>query len=157
MEVGMVGLGRMGGNMARRLARGGHRLVGYNRSTLLSLCVQPDEGVHLRFETKQPGAGMRTRPVDMEFHYAEDFGPVALPEAYERLLLDALHGDASLFARADEIELAWGLIDPLVAACELPGTPLAFYEPGSWGPAEADDLLASEGRVWFCGCGGHAA
>jgi len=120
---------------------------------VLSLCLQPDEGVHLRFEAKQPGTGMRTRSVDMEFHYAEDFGAGALPEAYERLLLDALQGDASLFARADEIELAWGLIDPILAGWERDDAePLAFYEPGSWGPAEADEFLSRDGRVWHHGC-----
>jgi glucose-6-phosphate 1-dehydrogenase len=69
----------------------------------LTLCIQPHEGMHLQFDTKVPGAGMRTEPVDMEFHYDEHFGAQALPEAYERLLLDALQGDASLFARSDEI------------------------------------------------------
>ncbi len=123
---------------------------------VLSLCLQPDEGIHLRFEAKEPGAGMRPRPVDMEFHYAEDFGIGALPEAYERLLLDAIQGDASLFARADEIEMAWGLIDPILAAWERPDVPpLVFYEPGSWGPAEADDFLAQDGRAWHYGCGWH--
>jgi glucose-6-phosphate 1-dehydrogenase len=123
---------------------------------VLSLCIQPDEGIHLRFETKRPGVGMRTRSVDMEFHYAEDFGAGALPDAYERLLLDAMQGDASLFSRADEIELAWGIIDPILAAWQQPGAPpLAFYEPGSWGPAEADELLAQGGRAWFHDCGGH--
>jgi len=118
--------------------------------------LQPDEGIHLRFEAKVPGAGMRTRSVDMDFHYAEDFGAGALPEAYERLLLDALQGDASLFARADEIELAWGLIDPVLAAWAQPAAaPLAVYEPGSWGPAEADDLLGREGRAWIHRCGQH--
>ncbi len=120
---------------------------------VLSLCLQPDEGIHLRFEAKEPGAGMRTRSVDMEFHYAEDFGAAALPEAYERLLLDALQGDASLFARADEIELAWGLIDPILDGWSRPDAPsLASYEPASWGPAEAHELLALEGRAWFQGC-----
>jgi len=120
----------------------------------LSLCIQPDEGIRLHFEAKEPGAGMRTRPVDMEFHYAEDFGASALPDAYERLLLDALQGDASLFARADEIELAWGLIDALLAGWERPDAPpLVAYEPGSWGPPEADDLLAQDGRTWHYGCG----
>jgi glucose-6-phosphate 1-dehydrogenase len=131
---------------------------------VLSLCLQPDEGIHLRFQAKEPGAGMRTRPVDMEFHYAEDFGASALPDAYERLLLDAMQADASLFARADEIELAWGLIDPILAGWEQPDappririrSPLAFYEPGSWGPAEADDLLAQDGHAWHYGCGAHA-
>ncbi|UCC61785.1 MAG: glucose-6-phosphate dehydrogenase [Anaerolineae bacterium] len=125
---------------------------------VLHLCIQPDEGIHLRFETKRPGAGMRTRSVDMEFHYAEDFGAGVLPEAYERLLLDAMQGDASLFARADEIELAWGIIDPILAAWQQPDAlPLAFYEPGSWGPAEADELLAQDGRAWVQRCAGHGA
>jgi glucose-6-phosphate 1-dehydrogenase len=123
---------------------------------VLSLCLQPDEGIHLCFEAKEPGAGMRTRSVDMEFHYAEDFGAWMLPEAYERLLLDALQGDASLFARADEIELAWGLIDPILASWERPDAPaLAFYKPRSWGPTEADGFLAQDGRAWRYGCGGH--
>ncbi|MGD2207046.1 MAG: glucose-6-phosphate dehydrogenase [Anaerolineae bacterium] len=123
---------------------------------VLSLCLQPDEGIHLRFEAKEPGAGMRTRSVDMEFHYAEDFWGTALPEAYERLLLDAMQGDASLFARADEIELAWGIIDPILDSWEEPDAPPPVpYEPGSWGPAEADEFLALEGRAWILGCGGH--
>jgi glucose-6-phosphate 1-dehydrogenase len=120
---------------------------------VLSLCLQPDEGIRLQLQAKEPGAGMRTRPVDMEFHYAEDFGTDTLPDAYERLLLDALQGDASLFARADEIELAWGLIDPIIAGWEQPSAPaLAEYESGSWGPAEADSLLADDGRGWLLGC-----
>jgi glucose-6-phosphate 1-dehydrogenase len=123
---------------------------------ILSLCLQPDEGIHLRFEAKEPGGGMSTRSVDMEFHYAEGFGAGVLPEAYERLLLDAMQGDASLFARADEIELAWSLIDPVLDAWAGPDAPqLAFYEPGSWGPAEADELLDADGRSWFLGCGEH--
>jgi glucose-6-phosphate 1-dehydrogenase len=123
---------------------------------VLSLCLQPDEGMHLRFEAKEPGAGMRTRSVDMEFHYSEDFGATALPEAYERLLLDAMQGDPSLFARADGIELAWRIIDPVLAGWATPGAPAAaLYEPGSWGPAEADRMLAVDGRAWYIGCGGH--
>ena len=120
---------------------------------VLSLCIQPNEGIQLRFQAKEPGAGMRTRPVRMEFRYAEHFGEGALPDAYERLLLDALKGDASLFARADEIELAWGLIDPVLAiwAGEA-APPLAFYESGSWGPPEADQLLARDGRSWHQQC-----
>jgi glucose-6-phosphate 1-dehydrogenase len=120
---------------------------------VLSLCLQPDEGIHLRFEAKELGAGMRTRSVDMEFHYDEDFGEAALPEAYERLLLDAMQGDASLFARADEIELAWGIVDPVLDDWAKPDTPsLAAYEPGSWGPVEADELLGQDGRAWLLGC-----
>ncbi len=122
---------------------------------ILSLCLQPDEGIHLRFEAKEPGAGMRTRSVDMDFHYADGFEE-ALPEAYERLLLDALQGDASLFARADEIELAWGIVDPIHDRWAEPDTPpIILYQPGSWGPAEADQLLEEEGRAWLYDCGGH--
>ena len=118
-------------------------------SNRLTLCIQPDEAIHLSFETKRPGAGMRTAPVDMRFRYAQDFGDEALPEAYERLLLDALQGDASLFTRADEIELAWKIIDPL-PACGHPEP----YPVGSWGPEGADGWITSEGGVWHHGCVG---
>jgi glucose-6-phosphate 1-dehydrogenase len=121
---------------------------------ILSLCLQPDEGVHLRFEAKEPGAGMRTRSVDMEFHYAEDFPDGRLLEAYERLLLDALQGDASLFTREDEIELAWGLVDPILEGWQgEPAPPLALYAAGSWGPPAALDLVQQEQRSWILGCG----
>jgi glucose-6-phosphate 1-dehydrogenase len=124
---------------------------------VLSLCLQPDEGIHLRFEAKEPGAGMRTRSVDMEFHYAEDLSDGPLPEAYERLLLDALQGDASLFARGDEIELAWGLIDPIVEGWHgEQAPPLAPYPAGSWGPAAAQDLVQQEVRNWILRCGNRA-
>lgn len=120
---------------------------------MLSLCLQPNEGIHLRFEAKHPGTRMRTRSVDMEFHYAEGFeGKV--PEAYERLLLDALQGDASLFARADEIELAWGLIDPILERWHGPEvSPPSPYDRGSWGPAEAKGLLKSQTVGWAMRCG----
>ncbi len=115
----------------------------------LSLCIQPDESIHLQFETKRPGAGMHTAPVDMAFHYGQDFGEQALPEAYERLLLDAMQGDAALFTRADEIELAWALFDPLLDE----GTPLR-YEVGSWGPDAATELIQlPHGCGWQSGCG----
>ena len=113
----------------------------------LTFCIQPDEGMHLRFETKVPGAGMRAEPVDMAFHFSDHFGQQALPEAYERLLLDAMQGDASLFARSDEIELAWRLVDPLTVDAKP-----VFYAPGGWGPAAADALLAEDGREWLAGC-----
>jgi glucose-6-phosphate 1-dehydrogenase len=118
----------------------------------LTLCIQPDEGMHLQFETKVPGAGMQAEPVDMDFHYGDHFGEQVLPEAYERLLLDAIQGDASLFARSDEIELAWRLVDPLTEAKEP-----VFYAPGSWGPGEADELLTQDDRHWLEGCAcGHS-
>lgn len=117
----------------------------------LNICIQPDEGIHLTFNTKLPGAGMRTQTVDMTFQYETDFGG-NLPEAYERLLLDTLQGDASLFARSDEIELSWQVVDPILQGWEQGTAPLAFYEPGSWGPREADELLAHDGAVWMAGC-----
>lgn len=110
----------------------------------LSLIIQPNEGIHLRFETKRPGAGMQTEPVNMVFRYGEHFGDYALPDAYERLLLDALQGDASLFARSDEIELAWQLTDPLTVPVEP-----HIYEPGSTGPEAADRFIEADGRHWF--------
>jgi glucose-6-phosphate 1-dehydrogenase len=126
-------------------------------SNLLSFCIQPDEGIHLKFETKKPDTVQESRSVEMDFHYQEYYGSQGLPEAYERLLLDALKGDASLFSRADEIELAWRLIDPLVSSSEgAAGPTLESYPTGSWGPPGADALLSREGRSWHFGCSDHA-
>jgi glucose-6-phosphate 1-dehydrogenase len=117
---------------------------------MLVLYLQPDEGIHLRFEAKVPDTVAKMRSVDMEFHYEDSFGKTAIPESYERLLLDALSGDASLFTRADEVETAWALIDPIIEAWDTSGKkqPLVFYEPRSWGPSEADELLAKDKRKW---------
>lgn len=115
---------------------------------MLVLYLQPDEGIHWRFEAKVPDTATDMRSVDMEFHYADSFGKTAIPEAYERLLLDALAGDASLFTRADEVETAWGLIDPILQVWESQKQSVTVYEPGSWGPVEADRLLARDGRSW---------
>ncbi|MFH1086206.1 MAG: glucose-6-phosphate dehydrogenase [Chloroflexota bacterium] len=109
----------------------------------ISIYIQPNEGIRLSFATKQPGAGMRAAPVDMAFEYGERFGENALPEAYERLLLDALQGDASLFARSDEIALAWALVDRLAGPVDP-----APYPAHSQGPQAAEDLLAADGRAW---------
>jgi glucose-6-phosphate 1-dehydrogenase len=122
----------------------------------LVLFLQPDEGMHLRFEAKVPDTVAKMRSVDMEFHYADEFGPMSIPEAYERLLLDALQGDAALFTRADEVEMAWSLIDPILAEWETDqDPPLPLYEPGSWGPDEASALLAKDGRHWMHEEAGH--
>ncbi len=119
----------------------------------LSICVQPDEGMHLSFEAKLPDSNSATRSVDMEFHYRDSFGKVAIPEAYERLLLDALLGDASLFTRSDEIEVLWGIIDPILKGWETPEAPqIAAYPRASWGPEAADALLAQDGHHWGQGC-----
>ncbi len=110
----------------------------------LCLFIQPNEGVVLSFGAKEPGAGMRARPVQMVFRYEGFYGARALPEAYERLLLDAIQGDAGLFARSDEIELAWALMEPLLdVGAALP------YPPGSQGPAAADAFMARDGRQWL--------
>jgi glucose-6-phosphate 1-dehydrogenase len=120
------------------------------KPNILVLYLQPDEGLHVRFEAKAPDTVAETRSVDMEFHYAEAFGQTAIPESYERLLLDTIQGDASLFTRADEVETAWSLIDPILQTWETHQTPpLAVYRPGSWGPPEGYDLLARDGRRWL--------
>lgn len=119
---------------------------------ILSLCIQPDEGIHLRFEAKLPDSGQEMRSVDMDFHYRTSFH-LTLPDSYERLLLDALVGDASLFTRSDEIEACWRLVDPVIQSWERDGIPeLLSYLPGTWGPPEADDLLARDGHHWRMGC-----
>jgi len=120
----------------------------------LSICIQPDEGIHFSFQAKVPDTAARMKTVNMAFHYDSTFGPTAIPEAYERLLLDILKGDASLFSRGDSIELAWNLIDPIFEWWNSEDTSsLAyFYESGSWGPVEADRLLARDGASWARGC-----
>jgi glucose-6-phosphate 1-dehydrogenase len=120
---------------------------------ILSLCIQPDEGIQLTFEAKQPDSHWESRPVEMQFSYSSSFRNYAIPEAYERLLLDAIKGDASLFSRSDEIELAWRLIDPVIRWVEAPeNAGITAYEPGSWGPDEAKELMARDGHVWRLGC-----
>jgi glucose-6-phosphate 1-dehydrogenase len=123
-------------------------------TNLISICIQPDEGIHQRFEAKVPDSLQETRSVDMEFHYASSFGEAVIPDAYERLLMDALKGDASLFTRADGIEAEWRIVDPIIAGWQSApeASPLVTYEPGSWGPIEADKLLATEGHNWFLRC-----
>jgi glucose-6-phosphate 1-dehydrogenase len=123
----------------------------------LSMCIQPDEGIHLNFQSKVPDQeGVVLRPADLEFHYRNTYGARAIPEAYERLLQDALHGDAALFMRSDEIERAWEIMDPIIAAVERPDAPPPLeYAPGSQGPRCADEFLARSGRSWLSLCGHH--
>jgi glucose-6-phosphate 1-dehydrogenase len=125
-------------------------------SNLLSLSLQPDEGIHLSFAAKVPGSTAETRPVTMDFYYRDEFGENSLPEAYERLLLDVTLGDASLFIRADQTELSWQLMDPILQGWESPDAqPPALYESGSWGPASSVQLLAVDGSLWDQACGGR--
>jgi glucose-6-phosphate 1-dehydrogenase len=119
---------------------------------ILSLCIQPDEGIHLRFEAKMPDSDQEMRSVDMDFHYDSLYSGT-LPEAYERLLLEALDGDASLFTRNDGIEACWRMIDPIIQGWEANNDPpLAIYPVGSWGPKEADQLLERYNHRWRLGC-----
>ena len=114
----------------------------------LTLRLQPNEGISLRFNGKVPGANLGLRPVRMHFSYNSEFGAYT-PEAYERLLLDALAGDATLFIRRDEVETAWAIVDGVRQSWgSRPLTNREFYPAGSWGPAAADDLLARNGHAW---------
>ncbi|MCU1448989.1 MAG: putative glucose-6-phosphate dehydrogenase [Acidimicrobiales bacterium] len=113
----------------------------------LVLRIQPDEGITLRFGAKVPGQAFRVRSVSMDFFYGAAFLEET-PEAYERLLLDALIGDATLFIRSDEVQQAWRIVDPLLQAWEMDEVPLARYEAGTWGPDEADRLMEADGRRW---------
>ena len=123
---------------------------------VLSICIQPDEGAHLRIEAKFPGEGMRVAPVDMEFHYQKAFRGGPLPDAYDRLLQDALEGDPALFIRSDQAEEAWRIVAPLLdTGSEASHLPLRRYTPGSWGPDAADALLAQEHHDWLSMCGLH--
>ena len=106
----------------------------------LVLTVQPDEGVSLSLGAKIPGPRMRIRPVNMEFRYGTSFLSES-PEAYERLILDAMRGDASLFTREDEVEASWAICDPILKAWSAAPGPLPSYAAGSAGPVEADALL----------------
>ena len=116
----------------------------------LTLRIQPDEGIRISFQTKVPDTEkVQLRPADLNFNYHDAYKGAALPEAYERLILDAIQGDAALFMRSDEIERAWAIVDPVIAAIEPPGGPVPQpYPVGSYGPACADQLLAKEGRAW---------
>jgi glucose-6-phosphate 1-dehydrogenase len=130
-------------------ASGKHRKPEANR---LVIHIQPAEGIQLHFQTKVPDSGMKLRFTDLEFRFDSQF-PRAMPEAYERLLLDTLIGDASLFARSDEVELAWGIIDPILAAWRDTSLPeLAIYEPAGWGPLEAQKWIWKDGREWLDVC-----
>jgi glucose-6-phosphate 1-dehydrogenase len=118
----------------------------------LVLQIQPGEGIQLHLQTKVPDAGMRLQTTDLNYEFCRNFSGV-MPEAYQRLLLDALKGDASLFARADEAELAWGIIDPILSAWQSPAaSQLETYKPGEWGPESCSQWMRDQGREWFDVC-----
>jgi glucose-6-phosphate 1-dehydrogenase len=121
--------------------------IGDVEANEMVLSVQPDEGASLRLVAKIPGQTMNVRPVQMEFKYGTSFLGDS-PEAYERLLHDALIGDATLFTRSDEVEEEWRIIQPILDAWAAASNGPEIYEAGSQGPSEADRLLAVRGRSW---------
>ncbi len=124
------------------------RQVGELEQNVLNIQVQPNEGISLKISSKPPGPRMRVRPVVMDFNYDHSFG-VASAEAYERLLLDAMKGDQTLFIRDDEIEQAWELLAPVFEAWDSAKPPaLESHEAGTWGPKAAADLLRTNGHRW---------
>lgn len=129
-----------------------HRLFGSEQmadlgGNVLAIRIQPDEGITLSIGSKVPGQAVEIAPVTMEFRYASSFG-VQAPEAYERLLLDALNGDGTLFTRGDEVEASWRFITPIHRAWDEHGIEPELYEAGSWGPESSRQLLKFDGRRW---------
>ena len=113
----------------------------------LTLRIQPDAGITLRFGAKLPGQAIQVRTVNMDFRYGTSFGKKS-PDAYERLLLDAMLGDSTLFGRGDMVEIAWGVLMPVLDAWQKPADHFPNYESGSWGPSEGDQFMEREGRRW---------
>jgi glucose-6-phosphate 1-dehydrogenase len=124
----------------------------YREDNKLVIRIQPDEGILLKFGMKVPGAGMRLQTVNMDFHY-RDLGDFDLPEAYERLLLDAMLGDATLYARADAVEACWKFVTPILERWHSdPSVKIFGYPAGTWGPKEACSLFTDPGEDWRYPC-----
>ena len=117
----------------------------------LLIQVQPAEGIQIYFQTKVPDTDMEMRMTELNFNFQSSFRG-EMPESYERLLLDAMHGDASLFARSDEVETAWSIIDPIQKAWDRNPHDPEFYETGSWGPPGSDEWMMRHGHRWFDLC-----
>ncbi len=130
-------------------AAAGDRAIDANRMVIQ---IQPAEGIQIHFQSKVPDSEMKLQMTNLDFRFSQHAGE-GLPDAYQPLLLDVLEGDASLFARSDEVELAWGIIDPIVAAWTETGRPeLASYETGFWGPECSTDWMRAQQREWFDTC-----
>jgi glucose-6-phosphate 1-dehydrogenase len=114
---------------------------------ILAIRIQPNEGITLRFGAKLPGQAMRIRWVNMDFRYGASFG-VKAPEAYERLLLDCMLGDATLYARRDMVERGWEIVTPVLDAWKAPAEDFPNYEAGSWGPKSAFEVMEKDGGEW---------
>jgi glucose-6-phosphate 1-dehydrogenase len=133
-----------------------HMLFGEQKSyrpeaNRLVIQIQPAEGIQLDFQSKVPDSDMKMRLSNLDFRF--DSSGKELPDAYQRLLLDALLGDPGLFARSDEVEQAWRIVDPIIAAWRSPAAPtLHSYEPGLWGPEQASEWMHNQGRNWFDVC-----
>ena len=115
----------------------------------MAIRIQPEEAIQLRFQAKQPGPTLHLRQVQMRFSYKESFH-TPTPEAYETLLLDVIRADATLFMRADQVEAAWTVVQPILDDwSEHPPLDFPNYAAGSWGPEDADELLTRDGRHWL--------
>jgi glucose-6-phosphate 1-dehydrogenase len=125
----------------------------FNSDNQLVIRIQPDEGILLKFGMKLPGTGFRVQDVNMDFHYADLPNGGIIPEAYQRLLLDCMQGDATLFTRGDAIEQAWSIVDPILTAWESdPAFPMYGYPAGTWGPQQSDNLIDDPSMTWRCPC-----
>ncbi len=123
-----------------------------NRGNALVIRIQPDEGILLKFGMKEPGAGFKVKEANLDFHY-KDLTDSYIPQAYQRLLLDCMQGDNTLYARGDAVEAAWRFVDPILKVWkEDPGIPLQGYPCGTWGPEMADQLIEGEDYTWRYPC-----
>ena len=123
-----------------------------DKDNILVLRIQPDEGILLKFGIKTPGTGFETKSVNMDFHYS-DYADIYIPEAYERLLLDAVHGDATLYPRSDSVEEAWKIVDPILKEWKTnKEIKLYGYPAGTWGPENADEIIEGKENQWRYPC-----
>ncbi len=128
------------------------REAGKLPANLLIIRIQPDEGMLLKFDMKEPGAGFNIKNVNMDFHYKE-LGDIRVPSAYERLLHDVMLGDSTLFSRDDEVEMSWKFLEPIQRAwTNNPEIKMFGYPAGTWGPEHASDLIEGEGLTWRYPC-----
>jgi glucose-6-phosphate 1-dehydrogenase len=117
------------------------------RPNLLIVRIQPEEGISIKFLSKQPGSGMKLRPVSMDFNYGSSFGGRS-PSAYETLLLDAIAGDATLYTRQDMVEASWAVVEPIAGVWSEEKFDFPNYPCGAWGPKAADAMLERRGHAW---------
>ncbi len=129
-----------------------YHLGGTDAHNQLIIRIQPDEGILIKFGMKVPGTGYNVQDVNMDFHYSS-LSDVYLPAAYERLLLDCMLGDSTLYARGDAVESAWRFVDPILQYWKQnPTRALYGYPAGTWGPQEADGLFGEKGLTWRYPC-----